>query len=65
MRRLGKQDKIDQGKPDKAFALDIDPKNLPDPTSIKARIMKHEDAIRQIKETGETQLLYTDRMRGS
>ena len=57
---LDEADRIDQGRLDKAFALDIDPKHLPDPNDIKARIKKHEDAIREMKEAGETQLLFTD-----
>ena len=57
---LDEADEIDQGRLDKAFALDIDPKNLPDPKDIKARIRKHEEALREMRETGETQLLYTD-----
>ena len=60
LKDLDEADKIDQGRLDRAFALDIDPKNLPNPEDIKERIKKHEDAIRQMKETGETQLLYTD-----
>ena len=57
---LDEADRLDQGRLDKAFALDIDPKHLPDPNDIKTRIKKHEDAIREMKETGETQLLFTD-----
>lgn len=60
LKDLEEGDKIDQGRLNRAFALDMDPKNLPDPAGIKARIRKHEEAIRQMKETGETQLLYTD-----
>ncbi len=60
LKDLDEGDKIDQGRLDRAFALDMDPKNLPNPEDIKARIKRHEDAIRQMKETGETQLLYTD-----
>ena len=57
---LDEADAIDQGRLDKAFALDIDPKHLPDPTEIRARIKKHEDALKEMEKTGETQLLYTD-----
>ena len=60
LKDLDEADKIDQGRLDKAFALDIDPENLPNPEDIKARIKKHEDAIRAMKETGETQLLFID-----
>ena len=60
LKDLDEADRLDQGRLDKAFALDIDPKRLPDPEDIKARIKKHEDAIREMKETGETQLLFTD-----
>ena len=57
---LDKADEIDQGRLDKAFALDIDPMHLPDAKDIKARIKKHEDALKEMHDTGETQLLYTD-----
>ncbi len=60
LNELDEADRIDQGRLDKAFALDIDPKNLPDPNDIKARIKKHEDALKEMHDTGETQLLYTD-----
>mgnify|MGYP000849033290 CR=1 FL=1 len=60
LKDLDEADKIDQGRLDRAFALDIDPKRLPDPEDIKARIKKHEAAIREMRETGETQLLFTD-----
>lgn len=57
---LDEADELDQGRLDKAFALDIDPKNPPKADEIKARIRKHEGAIRAMEESGETQLLYTD-----
>ncbi len=57
---LDEADTIDQGRLDQAFALDIDPKNLPNPEDIRVRIRRHEEALAQIKETGETQILYTD-----
>lgn len=38
LKDLDEADKIDQGRLDKAFALDIDPENLPNPEDIKARI---------------------------
>ena len=60
LKDLDDADRLDQGRLDKAFALDIDPKNLPDPADIKARIRKHENALKEMRETGETQLLYTD-----
>ncbi len=57
---LEKGDAIDQGRLDRAFALDIDPQRLPDPKDIRARIEKHEQALKYLQESGETQLLYTD-----
>ncbi|MCL2877049.1 MAG: transposase [Betaproteobacteria bacterium] len=60
LRDMDEADAIDQGRLDRAFALDIDPKNLPDPKDIRARIEKHEQAIKEMRESGETQLLYTD-----
>lgn len=39
-------DAVDQGRLDKAFALDIDPRNhLPNPEDIRSRIRKHEAAL--------------------
>ena len=60
LQNLDEADNIDQGRLDKAFALDIDPKNPPKVEDIKARIRKHEAALKEMRETGETQLLFTD-----
>lgn len=57
---MDEADTIDQGRMNKAFALDIDPNNLPEMHDIRARIRKHEDALTQMKDRGVNQLLYTD-----
>lgn len=57
---LDEVDKEEQGRLDKPFALDLDPKNLPKKEDIEARIRFHEQEIRQMEEAGETQILYTD-----
>lgn len=57
---LDEADKMEQGRLNKPFALDLDPKNLPKPEEIKARIARHEEELRQMKELGERQILYTD-----
>jgi transposase len=45
---------------DKPFALDIDPKNLPDVNELKRRISLHEENLKIMEETGITQMLFTD-----
>jgi transposase len=60
LKDLEAADTVDQGRMDQAFALDIDPKHLPDQEEIKARIEKHEQAIETMRERNERQLLYTD-----
>lgn len=60
LRDMDEADKLDQGKLGKAFALDIDPRRLPDKEELKRRIAMHEDHLRQMEESGATQLLFTD-----
>lgn len=57
---LDEADTLDQGRLDKPFALDIDPDNPPDPAKLRETIRKHEAHLQEMKEKGETQLLFTD-----
>lgn len=60
MDELDAEDVREQGRLDKPFALDIDPQNLPDVNTLKRRIAFHEQNLTIMKETGKTQLLFTD-----
>lgn len=60
LKEMDEADKLDQGRLNQAFALDIDPKHLPDPATLQARIAKHQGEIEQMQATGESQILYTD-----
>jgi len=57
---LDAEDLREQGRLDKPFALDIDPKRLPDIHELKRRMAFHEENIKIMCETGKTQLLFTD-----
>lgn len=60
MDELDTADMQEQGRLDKPFALDIDPKQLPDVNEIKRRIALHEESLRIMSETQKNQLLFTD-----
>ena len=57
---MDESDKLDQGRLNQPFALDIDPAHLPDPEGLKQRIAFHEQCIREMEERHETQLTFTD-----
>lgn len=54
------QDQNDQSSLNRPFALDIDPRHLPDPEELKRRIAFHEACIEQMELQGEKQLTFTD-----
>lgn len=60
LRDLEEADRRDQGRLDKPFALDISKDKLPDVAELKRRIAFHEQNLRIMEETGESQLLFTD-----
>jgi transposase len=60
MEELDAEDMREQGRLDKPFALDIDPKRLPDMNELKRRIALHEESLKIMEETGKTQWLFTD-----
>lgn len=57
---LDSADLSDQGRLDKPFALDISAEHLPDREVLRQRIAVHEENIRQMEASGETQRLFTD-----
>lgn len=57
---LDETDKMEQGRLNKPFALDLDPKNLPKKEVLQKRIQFHRQEIERMEAKGETQLLYTD-----
>ncbi|MEF9879246.1 MAG: transposase, partial [Clostridia bacterium] len=57
---LDEADKLDQGRLNKPFALDVDPEHLPDVERLKERIRFHEHEIELMQANNQTQILYTD-----
>ncbi len=57
---LDAEDFKEQGRLDRPFALDIDPKDLPDVKELKRRIALHEENLWIMEETEKNQLLFTD-----
>lgn len=57
---LDETDKAEQGRLNVPFALDLDPRHLPQKEDIQKQIAFHEHEITQMEASGENQILYTD-----
>ena len=60
LEELDRADQYEQGRLNKPFALDLSQERLPDAEELRQRIRRHEQALEEMKEQGETQILYTD-----